>query len=61
MKLEDGSTYSGEVRNHKPHGYGTLTESDGGISNYTGTFVDGLNFFCAGLFNLELYLKMRGL
>ena len=40
LKLEDGSTYSGEVRNNKPHGYGTLTNSYG--SNFTGSFVDGV-------------------
>ena len=31
LKLEDGSTYSGEVRNNKPHGNATLTDSYGRI------------------------------
>jgi hypothetical protein len=37
--LQDGSTYIGEVRNNKPNGYGTRTDTHG--NNHTGTFTDG--------------------
>ena len=50
MALEDGATYSGEVRNNKPHGYGTVTDKYG--TTETGTFVNGVEM---GRFVVEFY------
>ena len=56
LVLENGETYSGEVRNGKPNGFGTLTSKSG--SNFTGTFVNGIQngFFTVNYQNGNTYV-----
>ena len=51
MELEDGLTFTGELKNGKPNGNGTLTTSYG--NNFTGNFIDGSLMFMFMVINMR--------
>lgn len=55
IEMADGSLYSGEFKNNKPHGTGTLTLKDG--TKYQGRFQNGIPFGKGKLFNKNLFFE----